>query len=318
VACVALNVVAVPLRYAGNLLPSAGNLRRHAATFASLDPPLSAQDRVLLIGEGSTLANLTFVQKTATVLRVPDLYDYEPLLGRRFSEYAGAMWQGVAPVTTGQDFERAASPSTSQRRLLDLASIRYVITSPKIDPAAKGIDLPRVQTADAELHVHRNDAALPRARYVPQVAVMQDPAALLERLARGTDDLAELALVEATPPNGFVGTDGAAPAATTRFVTNDPEHLVIDVDAPAAGFLLLADQYYPGWRATVNGVDTPIQRANYMFRLVEVPAGPSRVEFRYRPGSVAAGAAVSAVALAAWTALVWRGRARRVPRRLRP
>jgi hypothetical protein len=307
VGLIALNLAAVPLRHAGRLLPSAANLWRHAATLAAVDPPITAQDRIFVITDGSSVSNLSPVQKTGTVLRVPDLHDYEPLLGRRFWDYAAAMWRGAAPVTTAEDFDRAVAASTFHRRLLDLASIRYVITGRSIDLAAKGLDLPRLDTAESDLHIYHNDEALPRARYVPRIEVVQDAGALLDRLALGADDLTTTAFVEAATPTGFAGTDaGLAAAAAARFVTNDPEHLVIDVDAPAPGFLVLADQYYPGWRATVNGKDVPIQRANYTFRLVEVPAGSSRVEFRYRPASVAIGAAVSALTLVTVVVLVWR------------
>jgi len=133
-----------------------------------------------------------------------------------------------------------------------------------------------------------------------------DPAALLHRLAYGDDDLAAVALVEEPMPSGFTGAGGAAGASSARFVTDDPEHLVVDVEAPAAGFLVLADQYYPGWRATVNGAPAAIHRANYIFRLIEVPAGASRVELRFRPTSVAVGAAVSVAAVAIAALLLWR------------
>ena len=112
--------------------------------------------------------------------------------------------------------------------------------------------------------------------------------------------------------SGFTGADASLPGGTARFVRDDPEHVVIDVDAPARGFLVLADQYYPGWRATVNGAAVPTHRANQMFRLIEVPAGTSRVEFRYRPTSVAVGAAISLATLAVMGIILWRG-GRRTP-----
>ena len=52
---------------------------------------------------------------------------------------------------------------------------------------------------------------------------------------------------------------------------------------PDDGFLFLNDAYYPGWRATVNGEDVPIYRANVMFRAVRVPAGESTVVFEFVP-----------------------------------
>ena len=90
------------------------------------------------------------------------------------------------------------------------------------------------------------------------------------------------------------------------------------MSAPARGFLYLADQYFPGWRATVNGAPAPILRANYAFRAVEVPAGTSTVEFRYRPVSVLIGAAITAITLAGLAILAFRsagGRVRSTTRR---
>jgi len=46
--------------------------------------------------------------------------------------------------------------------------------------------------------------------------------------------------------------------------------------------LVLADTYYPGWEATINGVQTPIYRVNMMHRGVLVPPGTHTVSFRYQ------------------------------------
>jgi tetratricopeptide (TPR) repeat protein len=160
-----LNLIAVPVRHGGYLLPSASALWHYRETFAELDPPITAQDRVFSIPGVSTLFGLTFRRKTATVLRVPDLNDYDALLGQRFSDYLATLWPRAAPITTMDDFLRALEPSRFQRRLLDLASIRYVITSPPVDIAEHGLDLPVVPPTGSGLRFYRNDAALPRVRY---------------------------------------------------------------------------------------------------------------------------------------------------------
>ena len=51
-----------------------------------------------------------------------------------------------------------------------------------------------------------------------------------------------------------------------------------------------------------------------LFRAVEVPAGPSVVEFRYAPWGLRAGAGVSAAALLAACAAVLRGARKRLSR----
>jgi uncharacterized membrane protein YfhO len=54
----------------------------------------------------------------------------------------------------------------------------------------------------------------------------------------------------------------------------------------------------------VDGVETPIYRANYLFRGVVVPAGQHTVTFEYRPRSVVLGAAISALTLVVAGALL--------------
>jgi uncharacterized membrane protein YfhO len=65
---------------------------------------------------------------------------------------------------------------------------------------------------------------------------------------------------------------------------------------------VLADTYYPGWIATVDGVPAAILATNHLFRGVPAPAGTHRIRFAYRPRSLRLGAALSlltALALAA-------------------
>ena len=53
----------------------------------------------------------------------------------------------------------------------------------------------------------------------------------------------------------------------------DAQELLIDADASRDGFLLLADTYYPGWFAEVDGRPAPVYRANLMLRAVRCRAG---------------------------------------------
>jgi uncharacterized membrane protein YfhO len=60
---------------------------------------------------------------------------------------------------------------------------------------------------------------------------------------------------------------------------------------------VLTDVYFPGWKATVDGHEAPIQQVDYLLRGVRVPAGAHTVEFRYEPASFTAGWIVSLLAL---------------------
>jgi uncharacterized membrane protein YfhO len=61
--------------------------------------------------------------------------------------------------------------------------------------------------------------------------------------------------------------------------------VTLDVEAPTKDWLVLSDVLLPGWGATVNDRPAAIDRADGVFRRVQVPAGRSVVEFRYQPTS---------------------------------
>jgi hypothetical protein len=89
--------------------------------------------------------------------------------------------------------------------------------------------------------------------------------------------------------------------------------LGIDVVAPAAGVLVVAEVWHPDWVATVDGTPVPIERAQHALRAVVVPAGSHRVEMAYRPRSIYIGASAWLLVIVAvafpWPA--WWARARR-------
>jgi hypothetical protein len=61
------------------------------------------------------------------------------------------------------------------------------------------------------------------------------------------------------------------------------------------GFLFVSDQFYPGWKAYVNGRETLIYRANFVFRAVYLPSGEHEVIFSYEPKSFKIGLVLSTV-----------------------
>jgi hypothetical protein len=79
-------------------------------------------------------------------------------------------------------------------------------------------------------------------------------------------------------------------------ITHYASHRVAaTVTTDRAGYLVLADTFYPGWNAYVDGRPTPIYRADFVFRAIPIEAGQHSVMFEYFPISLLIGLLISIV-----------------------
>ena len=145
--------------------------------------------------------------------------------------------------------------------------------------------------------VYENLRARPRAWLTPEVlAVTSDEAFTAVRSSRLSDgrafDPARLALVEEPVPFALQASDTKA-IAHVGLLTADAMEVETTASGPA--FLVTSDVYYPGWRATIDGVPARIYQTDYSLRGVAVSAGTHVVRFEFRPRSFYYGAAVSAL-----------------------
>jgi hypothetical protein len=134
-------------------------------------------------------------------------------------------------------------------------------------------------------------AALPRARWVGCAVSVSDSSEALQLVAAGQVDFARSVLLEGSGSPSC--NDGGGSASITAESANA---VSVAVRADSAGWLVLADTWFPGWLATVNGQPVEIVPAYGIFRAVEVGPEDSLVEFSYRPMSFTVGMITSALA----------------------
>jgi len=91
----------------------------------------------------------------------------------------------------------------------------------------------------------------------------------------------------------------------------ESNRIEIETNSRSGGKLVLSDNYYPGWKARIDGKLTPISREQYLFRSVQVPAGKHRVVFTYEPDSLKLGALISLVSLVGLVGIAGWGKYRR-------
>ncbi|MHB8628526.1 MAG: YfhO family protein [Aggregatilineales bacterium] len=129
----------------------------------------------------------------------------------------------------------------------------------------------------------------PRAWLVAQTTPTADP---FGAMANPNWQPYRMAFVETDAP-ALSGASGSADSV--KITHGTPLELDFSVQTTIPSALIVADTWYPGWIATVDGQPTPIYQANGAFRAVYVEAGAHTVTMRYMPSSLATGAAISAV-----------------------
>ncbi len=147
---------------------------------------------------------------------------------------------------------------------------------------------------------HREWASFP-----PVVRVVRDEQAALLETVDAFVAQSEAVVVEAS---------SRFDAASGRVLSIERglESLRVEAEADAPATLVIADAWWPGWEATIDGWSVPIFPADVLVRAVRWPAGRHVLEMRYRPPEVRAGQWASALGLgvlAGWIAFVRRRRA---------
>jgi hypothetical protein len=174
----------------------------------------------------------------------------------------------------------------------------------------KGEDRWRLLGRTAWVDIYENRRSLPRAWLARDQRALTEQQKLevirTGRLPEGQLwEPLQTALVES--PTGLDGS-GLVATGSAEVTRHEPNRVEVKTASASAALLILSENHYPGWRATVDGREVEVLRVNYNLRGVLLPAGEHTVEFLYRPRSVLLGLIISLLVLASlllWRASFW-------------
>jgi hypothetical protein len=150
--------------------------------------------------------------------------------------------------------------------------------------------------------VYLNDGVQPRAWAVHDVVPVANRREALSTIEQPGFDVAQQVVITGPRPQ-LEPCSGSDDVRVSRYTSSE---VIIDAQMACRGLLILADVWYPGWTAKIDGQSTQIHEVDGCIRGVVVPAGKHRIEMRYRPISVYAGAVLSVLSLVAVCALALR------------
>ncbi len=192
--------------------------------------------------------------------------------------------QGYDPlvIETYRKLQALGDPNDPTSPVNTLLGVKYMMTTKPYDKP----NFELIGITDNNFYYRRKDA-FPRAWIAKNVVVEPNDDVVRERIASGKENLQDTVFVERPLDRPSKG----GTAAITDYRPND----VTIKTGGDGGPLILSDQYYPGWRVTVDGQPAEIIRADTAFRAVCVPSGEHTVRFEYRPISLYVGLAISAI-----------------------
>ncbi|RME83763.1 MAG: hypothetical protein D6775_07295 [Caldilineae bacterium] len=257
--------------------------------------------------DGTPVAELVAESRQGEIIRRPIRAGMETAAGPDHSpglahtrDLPHVRWRFNAP---GQDTIAALPLPTPMR----LARISLRLLDPDVRLFVRGLALqdgisgahatipvsrhPWRRIHSGDVKIYRNDGVMAVASVIPFGEVSPDDGATLATLRDPAFDPRERVLLA----DGPVVAEGGRGDATVEVLS--PEHIRVRARANAAAILLVANAWYPGWHATVDGEPAVVRRADLLLQAIAIPAGQHEVDLRFVPVSLLLGEVLSLLTL---------------------
>ena len=155
-------------------------------------------------------------------------------------------------------------------------------------------------------------ASDPRAFVAGEISPVKHWSDAIDRMVAGHNIHQTLLVETAWMPRAGLMSEPVEASAEIRSFSINRIHVNTQSSGPA--ILVLAEAWYPGWEATVNGTTMACFPVNAWMRAVEIPAGDAEIVFRYRQQGLWPGLLLSLLTL---VALVLIAKPRLIPAKLR-
>lgn len=245
---------------------------------------------------------------------------YDSLNNKSYGEFTTAM-QGNGDVSgyifradagLGRDKGSFLLESGNRRKLVDMVGVRYIIGESADFGLLEKNNFVKVFDQGQNLE-SKNFAVFENRQVLPRVVLASNyegpPSVdstgkkekeikkerrklIVKKLLTPGFDLRNVLILE--EPSSISPQFGPAEAKITSYKNSE---VIIETKSEVPKILMLTDNYYPGWKATVDGRESKILRANYTFRAVPLVAGEHTVRFYYDPWSFKVGVVISVLSM---------------------
>lgn len=261
-------------------------------------------DRFWGYGSGYVATNLQTYEKTFS------LDGYNALHIKRYGELLSSSLDGrIASFIPRSDpmiapgyGENDLRENKYRQRLLNLFGVKYILNRNNLLTNNYSSDYNTFPKEVYDLfwqkapwQIYKNKEVLPRVFLASDLIVESDKNKIIKMIFDEKFDLRnKIILEENISPKINFSNDPDAKVEIKRYMPNE---IILQTDSRTNMILLLSDNYYPGWKVSIDGENDKIYRADYSFRAVPIRKGRHEVIFSYYPKSFDLGIKLSLATL---------------------
>lgn len=196
-----------------------------------------------------------------------------------------------------------------RQRILDLLGVKYVLNKNE----SLGVNYsPDYKIFPQEIYklvwqknawqIYENMNVLPRIFLASEYIVENNKDKIIQMIFDDKFNLRDKIILEEdlSPKINFSKDENAK----VEIKIYTPNKIVLQTRATGNMLLFISDNYYKGWKVSVDGEDGKIYRANYSFRAVPIVKGKHEVIFSYYPESFSLGIKISLITVSIMTLLI--------------
>ena len=227
---------------------------------------------------------------TGVYYHLPSVEGYDALYIRRYGQLIASMTDGKL-----QDSYRSVvsfiKNNQNTAQMVKLLNITYIVHKKSDDFVGWTFpywDYPGQFNQifeDSSYRIFKNTNALPHAFVASNFTVVPDDQKKITTILSKSFNPAHTVILGKNP--GF--TASASNSGSATITSYSPNRVSITAETQNKSVLVLLDNNYPGWKATIDGKQTPILTANYSFRGVVLPSGTHKIVFSFEPLSFITG-----------------------------
>lgn len=227
-----------------------------------------------------------FGGEAAMTLRAASIEGYDPLYSRRYGEFLGAAADGLfhLPPRSAITFTKTGEYTPLY---INLLGVKYFVHKRADDRQVWAFPIWRYPTEqfkiayeDDAYQIFQNQKVFPRILMLGEAVTIDDDKNLLQKMLDADVDLKQTVFLEEKIIK--IEKDENSTAVIEKYT---PNQVIIEAKSTKPQILVLTDPFYPGWKASINGISVKIYRADYTFRAVRLDPGINRVVFSYFPDS---------------------------------